>query len=82
MKDNEFVITKNDKSIQCTTIAILYSANSSQGFIVYKEKNDDVLKVGELVNDDNDVYVEEITNLNDKKIILSEFINLFENKIN
>lgn len=83
MKPEEFVLMKDNIPELKKAVAILYSKDNTRAFILYDEgekKNDKiVLNIGEVIVEDEEVYVEDIV---DKKLfehIWNEFTKIYEN---
>lgn len=78
MKSNEFIIVdENGNNKSCKAVAILYDNPTSRAFVVYNdEANSNILKVGEIVSDDEEVIVEELTDKDEIMKVWEEFIDL------
>ena len=80
LKDNEFVLLKDGNEVLCKAVAAIYSNDSSRGFVVYddgtKKDNTVFLKVGEIVQDDEDILVEEVLDKDTIMQVWNEFQKL------
>ena len=70
LKDNEFVLSDEKGQKLCKAVATIYFNESQRGFVVYDDgtKNNatTLLKIGEIVQDEDEILVEQVT---DKDII-------------
>lgn len=78
MKSNEFIlIDEKGNKKSCIAVAMLYDNPTSRAFVVYNdEANSNILKVGEIVSNDDEVIVEELTDKDEIMKVWEEFINL------
>lgn len=84
MRPEEFVLlNKNDVPELKKAVAILYSEDNTRAFVLYDEgerKNDKiVLKIGEIIVENEEVYVEDIVDKKTFEHIWNEFTKIYEN---
>lgn len=84
MRPEEFVLlNKNDVPELKKAVAILYSEDNTRAFVLYDEgerKNDKiVLKIGEIIVENEEVYVEDIIDKKTFEHVWNEFTKIYEN---
>lgn len=84
MRANEFVLIKNNIPCLNKAIAVLYDDENNRYFIVYDEgerkDNKTVLKLGEILLEDEEVIIEELIEQEDINGVWDKFMELYNNE--
>ncbi len=82
MKTNEFVLIKDNILSYYKAIAVLYSEDTNRGFIIYdegeKKENRTVLKIGEILLENEEIFIEELNNKQEADEIWEKFKKIYK----
>ena len=81
MRANEFVLIKDNMPGLYKAIAVLYDEDNNRSFIVYDEgekiDNKTVLKLGEIILENEEVIIEELSDKDDIDGVWNKFKELY-----